>query len=209
MEATENAIAPQSTAAGSDGAPTANASEPSFSAPQSPVKPDPKVAGNHPVSVFYVDPVQYMANHVQYVRDPAGNPRLNTILLPPDLPPASGKVRFELRRLYRCRVVRRVSSRLLRRICKDNRIIITTTKADQQSIRGSFASGKNKLQTKSPNLRFEMELWMERRCSECIEFRSEEFGADFQFDLVTVRASWDRLTCTGKRTYLSVACFLT
>ncbi len=141
--------------------------------------------GASPVSIYYVDPVQYMTNHVQYVRDQAGNARLNAILLPPDLEAATGKSDrasggfigsescVDCHREYYEGFVKTSHHR-------------TSAKAEPQAIRGSFAAGKNFVATKSPSIRFEMEVVdgapLQRML---INSNGEEFGADFQFDLVT------------------------
>lgn len=139
----------------------------------------------YPVSVYYVDPMQYIANHVQFVRDRAGKTRLNAILLPPDLPPATG-----ISDLNSGGFLGAASCAECHQEYYDSYVQTshykTSAKADRNSILGSFEPSKNRVDTKSPNLRFEMEsedgVFLQRML---VESGGEAFGADFQFGIVT------------------------
>jgi hypothetical protein len=139
----------------------------------------------YPVGIFYVDPVQYMQSHTQYVRDRAGNPKLNTVLLPPELPPATGVSDPKSAGFLGADSCRECHADYFDSY-KETSHYHTSAVASTKTIRGSFSENKKTVASKSPNIRFEMEsidgVPMQRLL---IESNGEEFGADFQFDLVT------------------------
>ncbi len=147
--------------------------------------PETVTSQAYPVSVYYVDPMQYIANHVQFVRDRAGKTRLNAILLPPDLPPATGKSDLNSGGFLGAASCAECHQEYYDSYVQTSHYK-TSAKADRNSILGSFEPSKNRVDTKSPNLRFEMEsedgVFLQRML---VESGGEAFGADFQFGIVT------------------------
>ncbi len=148
-----------------------------------PSESEPSLA--NPVSVYYVDPIQYIANHVQFVRDRSGKTRLNAILLPPDLPPATGKSDSNSGGFLGAASCAECHQEYYDSYVQTSHYK-TSAKAERNSILGPFEPSKNRVDTKSPNLRFEMEsedgVFFQRML---VESGGESFGADFQFGIVT------------------------
>ena len=139
----------------------------------------------YPVKIYFVDPMQYNANHVQFVRDRSGKTRLNTILLPPDLPPATGTSDLKSGGFLGAASCAECHQEYYDSYVQTSHFKTSAT-ADRESILGSFEPNKNRFETKSPNLHFEMEsedgVFLQRML---VESSGESFGADFQFGIVT------------------------
>ena len=170
--------------------PRASEDAPPKAAPPNPVSPTVAAVDNvssqaYPVKIYFVDPMQYNANHVQFVRDLSGKTRLNTILLPPDLPPATGTSDLKSGGFLGAASCAECHQEYYDSYVQTSHFKTSAT-ADRESILGSFEPNKNRLETKSPNLHFEMEsedgVFLQRML---VESSGESFGADFQFGIVT------------------------
>ena len=170
--------------------PRASEDAPPKAATPNPVSPAVAAADNvssqaYPVKIYFVDPMQYNANHVQFVRDRSGKTRLNTILLPPDLPPATGTSDLKSGGFLGAASCAECHQEYYDSYVQTSHYK-TSARADRESILGSFEPNKNRFETKSPNLHFEMEsedgVFLQRML---VESSGESFGADFQFGIVT------------------------
>ena len=170
--------------------PRASEDAPPKAAPPNPVSPavaatDSVSSQAYPVKIYFVDPMQYNANHVQFVRDRSGKTRLNTILLPPDLPPATGTSDLKSGGFLGAASCAECHQEYYDSYVQTSHYK-TSARADRESILGSFEPNKNRFETKSPNLHFEMEsedgVFLQRML---VESSGESFGADFQFGIVT------------------------
>jgi Cytochrome c554 and c-prime len=163
--------------------PSTTIAEPNRVPSSAPTIAEPKQ--EFPVRVFYVDPTQYVTNHVQFVKDRSGKTQLNTILLPKDLPPATGKSDLKAGGFAGADSCAECHKDYYDGYIQTSHYK-TSAKAGPTSILGSFETGKNKLETKSPSLRFEMEkdedVFLQRML---VDSKGESFGADFEFGIVT------------------------
>lgn len=128
----------------------------------------------------------YLVNHVAYLRDPQGNTKLDTVLMPivpPQVPAdshgdAAGYVGpdtcAECHRDYYDGFVQTTHFK-------------TSSLATRESVLGSFESGKNTLPSKSEKLRFEM-LEKAGALVQKLDFTTEEgdvYSNEFPMDIVT------------------------
>lgn len=126
-----------------------------------------------------------MTSHSQYVRDRLGRTKLNTILLAPEIPDTPGDSDKTSGGFIGAEACADCHQSYYDGYIATSHYV-TSKVADSQSIKGSFAKGKNSLTSKSTSISIEMEVDdgtpLQRLL---IDSNGEQFGADFEFGLVT------------------------